>query len=88
MTTRVERVENAAGRVDLLLLRLGQHITGLLERRIEQRLGIRSVELWPHVEPLVRGEIKRRRIPSRSLKAHEVVELVLNGKGPRRLKCT
>ncbi len=74
------------GRVDLLLLNIAQVVTGRLEQTIQERVG-KPIQLWQHVEPLVRAEIKRRKIPERSLDAQEVVALVL-GKRVRRLKCT
>ena len=89
MTTRIERGDvNPQGRVDLLLIRLAQHCTGLLERHIEQRLRVRDVRLWPHVEPIIQSELKRRRVPRRQLNAAELAEYVFSGKAPRRLKCT
>jgi len=75
------------GRVDLLLLRLAEHITGQLDQAISRQLKLQvQFSLWPHVEPLVKREIKRRKIPARSLSAAEVATLVFEG--PRRLKCT
>lgn len=74
------------GRVDLLILNVAKLVTAHLERRIQAKVG-GPVALWPHVEPLVQGEIKRRKIPARALTPIEIVGLV-SGKTPRRLKCT
>ncbi len=74
------------GRVDLLMLNVARLVTERLERTIAARVG-GQVSLWPHVEPLVQGEIRRRKIPARSLTPIEIVGLV-SGKRPRRLKCT
>ncbi len=86
---RITVAENAnpKGRVDLLLLRIAEHTTGLIEQKIALHIG-RRIALWPEIEPLVRREIKQRRIPSRELTISETAELLFSRPKRRRLKCT
>jgi hypothetical protein len=75
------------GRVDLLIFNLAKRATQILEVRMSAVMAIPKPDLWSHLEPIVKSEIRRRRIPARSLTPIEIVGLV-SGKRPRRLKCT